>query len=112
MFENIDGRRTDGRTTDAGVTGILLAHLRAFGSGELKKGRKTAIKFSESARFLPVGRARSNKHLFSFGLNDLQRGVSIVSQSILIINTSPFHPINLFLLEWFQNNQNLLNHQK
>ena len=45
MFENVDGR-TDGRTdrrtddgrrtTDAGVTGILLAHLRAFGSGELK----------------------------------------------------------------------------
>ena len=31
MFENVDGRRTD-----AGVTGILLAHLGAFGSGELK----------------------------------------------------------------------------
>ena len=30
-----DGR-TDGRTTDAGVTGILIAHLGAFGSGELK----------------------------------------------------------------------------
>ena len=28
-----DGRRT----TDAGVTGILLAHLGAFGSGELIK---------------------------------------------------------------------------
>ena len=26
MFENVDGRRTDGWTTDAGVTGILLAH--------------------------------------------------------------------------------------
>ena len=41
MFENVDGRtdgRTmDGRTTDAGVTGILIAHLGAFGSGELKK---------------------------------------------------------------------------
>ena len=37
MFENVDGRRTDGRrTTDAGVTGILLAHQWAFGSGELK----------------------------------------------------------------------------
>ena len=39
MFENVDGtdgRRTDdGRTTDAGVTGILIAHLGAFGSGEL-----------------------------------------------------------------------------
>ena len=32
-----------------------------------KNRRKTAIKFSESARFLPVGRARSNKHLFIFG---------------------------------------------
>ena len=28
---------TDGRTTDAGVTGILIAHLGAFGSGELIK---------------------------------------------------------------------------
>ena len=27
---------TDGRTTDAGVTGILIAHLGAFGSAELK----------------------------------------------------------------------------
>ena len=36
MFENVDGRQTDGRTTDAGVTGILIAHLGAFGSGELK----------------------------------------------------------------------------
>ena len=25
----------DGQTKDAGVTGILLAHLGAFGSGEL-----------------------------------------------------------------------------
>ena len=31
MFENVDGQRTD-----AGVIGILIAHLRAFGSGELK----------------------------------------------------------------------------
>ena len=30
-----DRRTTDGRTTDAGVTGILIAHLGAFGSGEL-----------------------------------------------------------------------------
>ena len=40
MFENVDGRmdgrRTDGRTTDAGVTGILIAHIGAFSSGELK----------------------------------------------------------------------------
>ena len=31
MFENVDGRMPD-----AGVTGILIAHLGAFGSGELK----------------------------------------------------------------------------
>ena len=34
MFENVDGR------TDAGVTGILIAHLGAFGSGELKRNNK------------------------------------------------------------------------
>ena len=34
IFENVDGR-TDGRTDD-GVIGILIAHLGAFGSGELK----------------------------------------------------------------------------
>ena len=35
MFENVDGRTMDGRTMDAGVTGILIAHLGAFCSGEL-----------------------------------------------------------------------------
>ena len=37
MFENVDGRTDDGWTTDAGGTGILIAHLGAFGSGELKR---------------------------------------------------------------------------
>ena len=32
MFENVDGRTDDGRRS----TGILIAHLGAFGSGELK----------------------------------------------------------------------------
>ena len=36
MFENVDGQMDGRRTTDAGVTGILIAHLGAFGSGELK----------------------------------------------------------------------------
>ena len=45
MFENVDGR-TDGRTTDAGVTGILIAHLGAFGSGELKSEGKLGILFA------------------------------------------------------------------
>ena len=31
MFENVDGRQTDD-----GVIGILIAHLGAFGPGELK----------------------------------------------------------------------------
>ena len=31
-----DGRRKDDGRADAGVTGILIAHLGAFGSGELK----------------------------------------------------------------------------
>ena len=31
MFKNVDGRMDDGRqTTDAGVIGILIAHLGAF----------------------------------------------------------------------------------
>ena len=49
MFENVDGRTDDGRTTDAGVTGILIAHLGAFGSGELKKcrGHKKASKVGQ-----------------------------------------------------------------
>ena len=46
MFENVDGRtdgrRTDGRT-DAGVTGILIAHLGAFGSGELKNASENVV---------------------------------------------------------------------
>ena len=42
MFENVDGW-TDGRRTDDGVTGILLAHPWAFGSGELKKAYKIVI---------------------------------------------------------------------
>ena len=35
MFENFDGRMT--------VTGILMAHLGAFGSGELKSMQKSAM---------------------------------------------------------------------
>ena len=42
MFENVDGRTTDGRTDD-GVTGILIAHLGAFGSGELKIQQKHQV---------------------------------------------------------------------
>ena len=46
MFENVDGRTDDGRTTDAGVTGIPIAHLRAFGSGELKSEGKLGTLFA------------------------------------------------------------------
>ena len=52
MFENVDGR-TDGWTTDAGVTGILIAHLGAFGSGELKIGISKVEDF-ENFEFSPI----------------------------------------------------------
>ena len=45
MFENVDGRTDDGRTTDARVTGILIAHLGAFGSGELKRSSDKRIQY-------------------------------------------------------------------
>ena len=35
-FRGEDVENVDGRTTDARVIGILIAHLGAFGSGELK----------------------------------------------------------------------------
>ena len=38
MFENADGR-----AMDAGVIGILIAHLGAFGSGELKSCKPNHI---------------------------------------------------------------------
>ena len=43
MFENVDRQ-----TPDAGVTGILMAHLGAFGSGELKYIGKLLCVNSES----------------------------------------------------------------
>ena len=43
MLENVDGR------TDDGVTGILIAHLGAFGSGELKR----ATTLSKNCEFPP-----------------------------------------------------------
>ena len=44
MFENVDGRTDDGRTDD-GVIGILIAHLGAFGSGELKSSENDQLNF-------------------------------------------------------------------
>ena len=49
-----DGRTTDGRTPDAGVTGILIAHLGAFGSGELKN-KKSLVNFLNSDVVLSKG---------------------------------------------------------
>ena len=46
MFENVD------RRTDAGVTGILLAHPGAFGAGELKKTKKTILEQSRGKRYV------------------------------------------------------------
>ena len=45
MFENVDGR------TDAGVTGILIAHLGAFGSGELKKQQNLKLSSAANCRW-------------------------------------------------------------
>ena len=54
IFENVDGQ-TDGRTTDAGVTVILIAHLGAFGSGELKcKGHYQIGNETQFANLLPT----------------------------------------------------------
>ena len=41
MFEN-----DDRQTTDAGVTGILIAHLGAFGLGELKREHMGRVLYS------------------------------------------------------------------
>ena len=43
-----DGRTDDGRTTDDIVTGILIAHLGAFGSGELKREFNSIYMFMQS----------------------------------------------------------------
>ena len=48
MFENVDGRTTDDRTTDAGVTGILIVHLGAFGSGELTSQQVHRLRTEQS----------------------------------------------------------------
>ena len=46
-----DGQ-TDGRTTDAGVIGILIAHLGAFGSGELKMTMKWSFSYNSFVKLL------------------------------------------------------------
>ena len=55
MFEIVDGRRTD-----AGVTGILLAHP----SGELKNEIRMSAKF-QNWRDLECPVCKSNKPLFT-----------------------------------------------
>ena len=72
MFENIDGRRMD-----PGVIGILLAHPRAFGSGELK------IKTSQASCLISMAMARSFSRSWNLHL-------PVISAS-LIIHKSPFN---------------------
>ena len=68
MFEIVDGR-TDGRRTDAGVTGILLAHPRAFGSGELKN-----VFFCLQIFFTFTNSVDPNEmHAFHLGIHCLQK---------------------------------------
>ena len=50
MFENVDGR-----TTNARVTGILIAHLGAFGSGGLKTNPVKPAKRGHSKRRPKIG---------------------------------------------------------
>ena len=61
MFENVDGRTDVRRTTDAEVTGILLDHLGAFGSGELKM-EKSLLTFALN---IIVERSRTFFFLYS-----------------------------------------------
>ena len=53
MFENVAGRTDDGRTPDAGVIGKLIAHLGAFGSGELIR---PCLYFMPVTRYYTSGR--------------------------------------------------------
>ena len=46
MFENVDGR-----TMDPGLTDILIAHLGAVGSGELKMWVSHFLMLSSSMKF-------------------------------------------------------------
>ena len=55
MFENVDGR-----TTDAGVTGILIAHLGAFGSGELTRHRTITDSHNRSNNKQQINNNRIN----------------------------------------------------
>ena len=50
MFEKVDGR------TDDGVTGILIAHLGSFGSGELKMDKEYLNMPYLSRHSLPIDR--------------------------------------------------------
>ena len=59
MFENVDGRTDDGRTTDAGVTGILIAHLGAFGSGELESMKINQQAMSYHCQRMLIGGLRA-----------------------------------------------------
>ena len=59
-----DGRTDDGRTTDAGVTGILIAHLGAFGSGELKRDKAT-ITTQQYIKHNTVAKETSGKPLWA-----------------------------------------------
>ena len=56
-----DGRTTDGRRTDVGVIGILMAHLRALGSGELKIGDGIFFKSKEVGQLSEVPKKLTEK---------------------------------------------------
>ena len=57
---------TDRRTTDTGVTGILIDHIGAFGSGELKSQTRTYKKKNR----------RNNKQLINIKTTSLELAAS------------------------------------
>ena len=75
MFENVDGR------TDAGVTGILLAHPRAFRSGEMKM----PISDPQDGFFYPT--LTHDRFLYNVAFLGLIFTVNIVLFIIMIIET-------------------------
>ena len=59
----------DGRRTDAGVTGILIAHLGAFGSGELtiKTANSVFEKSLHTDRLLIISAYFQKYEIFVYG---------------------------------------------
>ena len=80
---------TDGRTTDARVTGILIAHLGAFSSGELTR----QIYFSRTFQENPL-----NSSTFQACVNPVTIPCGVLGQVWYLTVSIP----DLCLLSYFQ----------